>query len=122
MGAAGRAQGMPTILAGRDMLGGAFPGSGKTLVFSLPLLMLALQEEDRMPLERGAPPLSCPTPAGNTPAGQLPLLCRASVLLHACWRRRAVHGTVCRPSSCTLSQGPSSSLSEASGRAGVGTE
>lgn len=46
---------MPTILAGRDMIGVAFTGSGKTLVFSLPLLMLALQEEVRMPLERGAP-------------------------------------------------------------------
>lgn len=42
-------------MAGRDMIGVAFTGSGKTLVFSLPLLMLALQEEVRMPLERGAP-------------------------------------------------------------------
>jgi hypothetical protein len=47
-------QGLPTILAGRDMIGVAFTGSGKTLVFALPLLMLALQEEARMPLERGA--------------------------------------------------------------------
>ena len=51
------AQGLPTILAGRDMIGVAFTGSGKTLVFALPLLMLALQEESRMPLERGAPRL-----------------------------------------------------------------
>ncbi len=46
-------QGLPVILAGRDMIGVAFTGSGKTLVFSLPLLMLALQEEVRMPLEGG---------------------------------------------------------------------
>ncbi len=36
-------QGMPVILAGRDMIGVAFTGSGKTLVFSLPLVMMALQ-------------------------------------------------------------------------------
>lgn len=36
-------QGLPVILAGRDMIGVAFTGSGKTLVFSLPLVMLSLQ-------------------------------------------------------------------------------
>lgn len=36
-------QGLPTALAGRDMIGIAFTGSGKTLVFSLPLVMMALQ-------------------------------------------------------------------------------
>ena len=46
-------QGLPTILAGRDMIGVAFTGSGKTLVFALPMIMLALQEEARMTLERG---------------------------------------------------------------------
>ena len=48
-------QGLPVILAGRDMIGVAFTGSGKTLVFALPMIMLALQEETRMTLERGAP-------------------------------------------------------------------
>ena len=47
-------QGLPVVLSGRDMIGVAFTGSGKTLVFSLPLIMLALQDERRMPLERGA--------------------------------------------------------------------
>ena len=46
-------QGLPIILAGRDMIGVAFTGSGKTLVFALPMIMLALQEEARMPLQRG---------------------------------------------------------------------
>lgn len=46
-------QGLPIILAGRDMIGVAFTGSGKTLVFALPMIMLALQEERRMTLERG---------------------------------------------------------------------
>ncbi len=35
------------------MIGVAFTGSGKTLVFSLPMLMMALQEEVRLPLVRG---------------------------------------------------------------------
>lgn len=51
-------QGLPTILAGRDMIGVAFTGSGKTLVFALPMIMLALQEEARMTLERGMHHLS----------------------------------------------------------------
>ena len=40
------------------MIGVAFTGSGKTLVFSLPMLMLALQDEIRMPFASGW--LSCP--------------------------------------------------------------
>ena len=38
------------------MIGVAFTGSGKTLVFTLPMLMMALQEEVRLPLVRGAHP------------------------------------------------------------------
>jgi ATP-dependent RNA helicase DDX41 len=44
-------QGLPAILSGRDMIGVAFTGSGKTTVFGLPAVMAALQEEVRMPLE-----------------------------------------------------------------------
>lgn len=57
-------QGLPVILAGRDMIGIAFTGSGKTLVFILPLIMLALQEELRMPLVSGEGPFGlivCPS-------------------------------------------------------------
>ena len=61
-------QGLPTILAGRDMIGVAFTGSGKTLVFALPLLMMALQEELRMPLEPGE------ALCGNQ-----------ALVLHLCW-------------------------------------
>jgi len=50
-------QGLPVALSGRDMIGIAFTGSGKTLVFTLPLLMWALQEELRMPLTRGEGPV-----------------------------------------------------------------
>ncbi|KAG6558032.1 hypothetical protein Mapa_000212 [Marchantia paleacea] len=57
-------QGLPVILSGRDMIGIAFTGSGKTLVFVLPLIMLALQEESRMGLGAGQGPLGlvvCPS-------------------------------------------------------------
>ena len=50
-------QGLPTALSGRDMIGIAFTGSGKTLVFTLPAVMFALQEELRMPLQRGEGPI-----------------------------------------------------------------
>jgi len=46
-------QGLPVIMSGRDMIGVAFTGSGKTLVFSLPMIMLALQDELRMPFVSG---------------------------------------------------------------------
>ena len=57
-------QGLPAILAGRDMIGIAFTGSGKTLVFSLPLIMRALQFEMALPLTRGEGPVGlivCPS-------------------------------------------------------------
>lgn len=38
-------QGVPAALTGRDMIGIAFTGSGKTLCFSLPLIMFALEQE-----------------------------------------------------------------------------
>ena len=50
-------QGLPTILSGRDMIGIAFTGSGKTLVFSLPLILFALQEEVRYPLAQSEGPI-----------------------------------------------------------------
>ncbi|GMH37002.1 hypothetical protein BSKO_04875 [Bryopsis sp. KO-2023] len=57
-------QGLPVALSGRDMIGVAFTGSGKTLVFLLPLLMIALQEECRMPVGKGEGPIGlviCPS-------------------------------------------------------------
>ncbi len=50
-------QGLPVALAGRDMVGIAFTGSGKTMTFSLPLVMAALEEEIRMTLVGGEGPL-----------------------------------------------------------------
>eukprot|EP00445_Apocalathium_hangoei_P000730 CAMPEP_0203840218 /NCGR_PEP_ID=MMETSP0359-20131031/643_1 /ASSEMBLY_ACC=CAM_ASM_000338 /TAXON_ID=268821 /ORGANISM="Scrippsiella Hangoei, Strain SHTV-5" /LENGTH=656 /DNA_ID=CAMNT_0050754389 /DNA_START=61 /DNA_END=2032 /DNA_ORIENTATION=- len=36
-------QGLPAVLSGRDMIGIAFTGSGKTLVFGLPMIMRSLE-------------------------------------------------------------------------------
>ncbi|XP_051209442.1 DEAD-box ATP-dependent RNA helicase 35A-like [Lolium perenne] len=49
-------QGLPVVLSGHDMIGIAFTGSGKTLVFVLPLIMVALQEEMLMPIVPGEGP------------------------------------------------------------------
>ncbi|KAI0710416.1 P-loop containing nucleoside triphosphate hydrolase protein [Cerioporus squamosus] len=57
-------QGIPTAFSGRDMIGIAFTGSGKTLAFCLPLIMLALEEEARLPFIRGEGPVGvilCPS-------------------------------------------------------------
>lgn len=46
-------QGIPALLQGRDLIGIAFTGSGKTLVFTLPMLMGALESEMRSPYIAG---------------------------------------------------------------------
>ncbi|KAI8998433.1 putative DEAD-box ATP-dependent RNA helicase 35 [Gaertneriomyces semiglobifer] len=56
--------GIPTALSGRDMIGIAFTGSGKTLVFTLPAVLLALDAECRLPMIKGEGPVSlilCPS-------------------------------------------------------------
>lgn len=57
-------QGIPAILMGRDIIGIAFTGSGKTIVFTLPLIMICLEGEMRCKLEDGEGPLGlivCPS-------------------------------------------------------------
>ncbi|KAI8979012.1 P-loop containing nucleoside triphosphate hydrolase protein [Pilobolus umbonatus] len=60
-------QGLPVArnrLSGRDMIGIAFTGSGKTLSFSLPLVMFALEAELKLPLIQGEGPIGmilCPS-------------------------------------------------------------
>lgn len=49
-------QGLPAILSGRDIIGIAFTGSGKTLVFVLPLIMFALEQEVKLPFKSGEGP------------------------------------------------------------------
>lgn len=44
-------QGLPVALSGRDMIGVAFTGSGKTLVFAMPLFFYAMHVEINQPLE-----------------------------------------------------------------------
>jgi ATP-dependent RNA helicase DDX41 len=45
-------QGIPVALSGRDMVGIAFTGSGKTLSFAIPMIMTALDTELKMPLRK----------------------------------------------------------------------
>ncbi|VVC36373.1 RNA helicase, DEAD-box type, Q motif,Helicase, C-terminal,Zinc finger, CCHC-type,DEAD/DEAH box helicase [Cinara cedri] len=57
-------QGIPTVLSGRDMIGIAFTGSGKTLVFVLPLLMFCLEQELKLPFKPNEGPyglIICPS-------------------------------------------------------------
>ena len=57
-------QGIPALLSGRDLVGIAFTGSGKTLTFSLPMVLFALEEELNMPLEGKEGPIGlvlCPS-------------------------------------------------------------
>ncbi|KAI5120361.1 hypothetical protein M0805_006884 [Coniferiporia weirii] len=57
-------QGLPVAFSGRDMIGVAFTGSGKTLAFCLPLIMLAAEEEAKLPFIRGEGPVGiilCPS-------------------------------------------------------------
>ena len=51
-------------LSGRDIIGITFTGSGKSLTFVLPMIMAAMMEEHRMPLEGGEGPVGlilCPS-------------------------------------------------------------
>ena len=55
-------------LNGRDMIGIAFTGSGKTLVFTLPLVMFCLEQEKKIPFGQGEGPyglMVCPSVSSN---------------------------------------------------------
>ena len=57
-------QGIPTVLSGRDLIGIAFTGSGKTLVFVLPLIMFCLEQEICLPFIKNEGPyglIICPS-------------------------------------------------------------
>ncbi|KHJ77323.1 DEAD/DEAH box helicase [Oesophagostomum dentatum] len=49
-------QGIPVALSGRDMIGIASTGSGKTITFALPMIMFCLEQEYVLPFERGEGP------------------------------------------------------------------
>ncbi|KAI6182822.1 RNA helicase [Aphelenchoides bicaudatus] len=49
-------QGIPVALTGRDMIGIASTGSGKTLTFVLPLVMFCLEQEMQLRFEKGEGP------------------------------------------------------------------
>jgi len=52
-------QSLPTIMMGRDMIGVAFTGSGKTLTFSLPAIMFSLEQERKLPFQQGEGCYAC---------------------------------------------------------------
>jgi ATP-dependent RNA helicase DDX41 len=57
-------QGLPAVLSGRDIIGVAFTGSGKSLTFALPMMLFALEAELRLPLQEGEGPIGivmCPS-------------------------------------------------------------
>eukprot|EP00871_Galdieria_phlegrea_P001851 jgi/Galph1/2667/GphlegSOOS_G1354.1 len=57
-------QGLPIALSGRDLIGIASTGSGKTIVFLLPLLMMVWEAERKLSLKPGEGPLGliiCPS-------------------------------------------------------------
>ena len=59
-----KVQGLPSILSGRDTIGIAFTGSGKTLCFSVPAVCFAVEAEMKMPFVGGEGPLAlvlCPS-------------------------------------------------------------
>lgn len=50
-------QGIPVALAGRDLIGIASTGSGKTLSFCIPLILFALEAEIKLPFLAGEGPV-----------------------------------------------------------------
>jgi len=57
-------QGLPAVLMGRDIIGIAFTGSGKTLVFALPIVMFCMEQEKRLPFINNEGPyglIICPS-------------------------------------------------------------
>ncbi len=53
---------MSSRLSGRDMIGIAFTGSGKTLVFVLPIIVFSLEQELKMPFLPNEGPYGTSTP------------------------------------------------------------
>lgn len=57
-------QALPVILSGRDMIGIATTGSGKTLVFTIPLMMFCIEQEKSLPFVENEGPFGlilCPS-------------------------------------------------------------
>ncbi|KAI8873875.1 P-loop containing nucleoside triphosphate hydrolase protein [Ramicandelaber brevisporus] len=50
-------QGIPVALSGRDMIGIAMTGSGKSFSFLLPIIMFALEQEMKLPFTKGEGPV-----------------------------------------------------------------
>ncbi|KAJ6228779.1 atp-dependent RNA helicase ddx41-related [Anaeramoeba flamelloides] len=64
-------QGFPLVMSGRDMIGIAFTGSGKTLVFILPIILFCIDEELKMPIGAGEGPIGLVVCPSRELAGQI---------------------------------------------------
>ena len=69
-------QGLPVALTGRDMIGIAFTGSGKTLVFTLPMVMRSLEAELKLPLVEKEGPIALVVVPSRELATQIYDVCR----------------------------------------------
>ncbi|XP_063727108.1 probable ATP-dependent RNA helicase DDX41 [Symsagittifera roscoffensis] len=69
-------QGLPAVLSGRDMIGIAHTGSGKSLVFTLPAVLFALEQELNLPFVRGEGPYALIVCPSRELARQLYDLCK----------------------------------------------
>jgi ATP-dependent RNA helicase DDX41 len=69
-------QGLPVALSGRDMIGIAFTGSGKTLVFALPMVMRGLEAELKLPLVEKEGPVALVVVPSRELASQIYEVCR----------------------------------------------
>lgn len=57
-------QGIPAVLGGRDMIGISYTGSGKTLVFALPIIMFSMEQEIKLRFQSDEGPyglIICPS-------------------------------------------------------------
>ncbi|PRP76730.1 putative ATP-dependent RNA helicase DDX41 [Planoprotostelium fungivorum] len=57
-------QGLPVVLSKRDVIGIAYTGSGKTMVFSIPMVIFSIEDELLMPVQSGEGPFGlvlCPS-------------------------------------------------------------
>ena len=73
------------------MIGIAFTGSGKTLVFCLPLIMFSLEQEKALPFQRNEGPyglIICPSVGGGLWAGLCPVSNDLAAFFSGSWQLR----------------------------------
>lgn len=112
----------PHSLSGRDMIGIAFTGSGKTLVFTLPVIMFCLEQEKRLPFSKREGPyglIICPSVSlANPVVGRRIGLASGTSLASACsesWLGRPTASWSITAVCCRKTAHPSCAVRSASG-------